>query len=79
MYQDAKSVIQTACEFLINYQDEAVQQAELRARDEESARWPVIADTIRMISDAAFMPFFRPPNLTGRIDIHRIQIMALAR
>ena len=62
MYQDARSVIRTACELLINYQEEAVQQAELRARDEESARWPVVADTIRMLSDAAFMPFLRPPK-----------------
>lgn len=62
MYQDAKSVIRTACELLINYQDEAVQQAELRARDEESAMWPVVADTIRLLSDAAFMPFAGPPK-----------------
>ncbi len=62
MHNNAKEVIRTACEFMINHQDQAIHQAESRASEEDSARWPVVVDTIRMLSDSTFMPCVRPPK-----------------
>ena len=57
--QDAAAVIRAAVQMLANYEDEAVPRAEARARDLESdpagaARWHLVADTIRLLSDRGF-------------------------